>query len=543
MYEFYLQLNVYTKIVIAILQLIFLYHFLIFYILKSVYKKFLFWQLNIYIVFCLGGFIGLQKFAPEIFKDYFLNPWALKVFNYFLSPLINHSYYLIPITVFFFFFKSFYVHKLFPEKKFKHGANFTPTKSKDGIYIGDYNLKVLPSHIRHFSRRFSNKLFLPLNRLSRGITIIGDMGSGKSRLMQILEEDIRKKYPNAPILIHDPKGEWLRTLYNPETDLIFAPHDKRSANWDILHDFKENPEMRHSIISTAIESHHTGSNSDRFWTDSAVSLIKEAFSYDTLDAIKKYLIHKKNMSEDDKTFLSVFASAKIGVKDIVSVQLMNKDKKPKSIIDFINHKGRIFLLNNPACASEQEGALTLFLSAFMLKAISMPDVDENSLRAAIIVDEALTFHLPAEVERAIYSQSRSKGLCIIASAQRLPNKQYNERGMWADQANHILAMRISDLNTRTLFSQRIGHILYDEKQHSVSVGNKNTSTTDSSVEKKHNILAPEDYGTLKNREFILFHENGVAPGIVRDINTKQNNDIKPIDYIPRTDLIEFMKEL
>jgi len=119
----------------------------------------------------------------------------------------------------------------------------------------------------------------------------------------------------------------------------------------------------------------------------------------------------------------------------------------------------------------------------MLKAISMPDVDENSLRAAIIVDEALTFHLPAEVERAIYSQSRSKGLCIIASAQRLPNKNYGERGMWADQANNIFAMRISDLETRRLFSQRIGQILYNEKQHSISIGDKNTSTTDSEVEK------------------------------------------------------------
>ena len=543
MHELYLQLNGYVKLILIIFQIVFFYHFLIFYILKSPHKKLLFWQLNIYILFCVFGFIGLREYWPNVYISYFQHPWTLKIFKLIISPLFEYSYFLLPVTALLLVFKNFYIYKLFPERKLKHGANFAPTKAISGIFFGNYTLKVLPAHIRSFSRKFNNKLFLPFNRLSRGITIVGDMGSGKSRLMQIFEEDIRKQYPNTPMLIHDPKGEWLRTLYNPETDLIFAPHDKRSANWDILHDFKENPEMRHSIISTAIEAHKSGGNSDRFWSDSAVSLIKEGFSNDTLDAIKEYLIYKKTKSGDDKTFLSIFATAKIGFKDIATIQLMNTGKKPKSIIDFIKHPGRIFLLNNPACASEQEGALTLFLSAFMLKAISMPDVDENSLRAAIIVDEALTFHLPAEVERAIYSQSRSKGLCIIASAQRLPNKNYGERGMWADQANNIFAMRISDLETRRLFSQRIGQILYNEKQHSISIGDKNTSTTDSEVEKKHNILSPEDYGSLKNREFILFHENGIAPGFVRDINNQQNDNIKPIDYDPREDLIQFIKEL
>ncbi|MCX5784349.1 MAG: hypothetical protein NTX59_01540 [Elusimicrobia bacterium] len=48
---------------------------------------------------------------------------------------------------------------------------------------------------------------------------------------------------------------------------------------------------------------------------------------------------------------------------------------------------------------------------------------------------------------------------------------------------------------------------------------------------------------MKNREFLLFHETGVAPGRVRDIDSRQNDEIKTIDYTPRTDLVEYMKDL
>lgn len=215
----------------------------------------------------------------------------------------------------------------------------------------------------------------------------------------------------------------------------------------------------------------------------------------------------------------------------------------RTIEDFVHHKGRIFLLNNPACKGEQAGALTLFLSAFLMKIISMPDLAEDQLRAVAMIDEALTFHLPIDVETSVYSQSRSKGLCIIASAQWLPRKAEHERGMWAHQANNIFAMRIGDLDTRAAFSQRIGKLLYNEKQKSVSTGDKNSSSTTSEVEKQHHAFAPEDYGSLKNREFILFHENGVAPGRVRDIDSRQDDNIKTIDYTQRKDLIEFMKDL
>ena len=50
------------------------------------------------------------------------------------------------------------------------------------------------------------------------------------------------------------------------------------------------------------------------------------------------------------------------------------DAPQLSIDDFLRRRGRIMLLNAPCCASEQKGAFYLFLSAFLLRALSMPDV-------------------------------------------------------------------------------------------------------------------------------------------------------------------------
>lgn len=546
MLDLYTGLNVHVKLVFAILQLLVIYHFLVFYILNPARKKIIFWQIVTYVCLSAGGYYYLRSCKPAIYAEYFNNEYARKLYSGLLRPALAWAFYLPLFTAALLVLKHYFLHRMFPEKNLKHGPDFVPTIAGDldGIYVGDFDRDVLPPHVRGFARRYKNRLIIPCNRLSRGITILGDMGSGKSRLMQILEEMTRTKYPDIPILIHDPKGEWLRTFYNPKTDLIFAPYDKRSCSWDVMRDFKENPEMLHSIVSTAIEAHHSGSQ-DRFWSDKAVDLIKEAFSYPDIDKAKKYLKYKRDMNAADRTFLSVYSTATIGFKDIAAVQLMNAGlaEPARTIMDFVNHKGRIFLLNSPACKGEQAGALTLFLSAFLLKTISLPDMGERQLRAVAMIDEALTFHLPADVEVPIYSQSRSKGLCIIASAQWLPKKFDNERGLWANMANHIFAMRTTDLETRSSFSQRIGNLLYDEKQKSVSTGDKNSSSTTSEVEKQHHAFAPEDYGRLKNREFLLFHETGVAPGRVRDIDSRQNDEIKTIDYTPRTDLVEYMKDL
>jgi len=443
----------------------------------------------------------------------------------------------------------FYFYQRSSKSTLKHGPEFSsPTLNDDtipGITIGRIDRNVLPEITRQFCNVNELPVILAYDRLSRGITALGEMGMGKSRLLAAIEAGIRKQYPDIPILIHDPKGEWLRTCYNPETDLIFAPNDERSCGWKIWEDFKLHPELRHSLITSAVESHHSG-QSDRFWSDTAIQLLKTAVSKPDVETAKKFLKLKKDENAGDKTFQSTYATAALSFRDIATIDYIAKKGPAKTIDEFLQHKGRIFLLNNPACATEQHGALSLMLSAFLIQAVSQPDLPEPQLRAAVIIDEALTFHLPADVERVVYNQSRSKGLCIVAAAQRLPDSTYGERGMWANQAYHYFAMRISDLRTREALAQRTGKLIFNEEQKSNSEskgidGNGNTSTSE--VERHYSAMSPESFGALSPREFILFHNAGIAPGIVANVPGEQRDDIKTIQYTPQDAALEFLADI
>lgn len=533
------------QFLIIVISFVFIYHFFVFYLWKPVRKKLLFWQVVFYFTVVIVGYYILQKYYPDRFEYIFGTIYIQRLHKIFWIPFLNQiALPAIFLIVIIFIFEKYLIRRLSGIKAVKHGPLFTSTKDNIGIVIGKFDRSVLPGHIQNFAPYSTKSLILPFNRLSRGITILGDMGCGKSRLMKAIQDGIRKQYPNIPILIHDPKGEWLRACYDSETDIIFAPFDQRSCGWKLWEDFKLHPELRYSVISTAVESHISGPNTDRFWADSAISLLKDLASTESIAAAKSSLIERKEASANDRTFMSIYSTSIVGFKDVVTVELLSQNSHNKKVIDeFLKFPGRIFLLNNPCCSAEQHGSLTLLLSAFLLQAVSHPDVSENELRAAVFIDEALTFHLPVDIERAVYSQSRSKGLCIVASAQRLPNRTYGERGMWAGQAANIFGMRMTDMETRNSLSQRLGSMMYDEKQQSISHGEKSSSKTNSNVQRQHAVLAPEDFGSLKNREFILFHEHGVASGKVIDIAGEQVDNIKTILYNERKDVTEFMRGL
>lgn len=539
----YLRLPSFYKLIIFLLLFIFTYHFFVFFIWRPSKKKLLFWQVIIYIAMLCSIYL-LRFINYYYYQLLFESGYSRKIYYYLIRPSIHSgTVVLIICVVSIVIVRLFFKQLLIKKKKLVHGPVFNhPDVSQDkGFPIGRYLRDVLPGHISEFASGGNKDILVPFDSLSRTTAILGDMGSGKSRLMYLFQDAIRKYYPDIPVLIHDPKGEWLRTYYDPKTDIIFAPYDKRSCAWHLWEDFRKYPELRFSVISTAIESHHSGSH-DVFWSHSATALLKDASHCNTLEDARTYLYSEKERNETDNTFRSIFTSSLISFRDMVSVELAarRKDTRALSIDDFLHFPGRIFLLNNPACASEQHGALTLLLSAFLLRAISLPDVPAGELRAAAIIDETLTFRLPPDVELPVYSQCRSKGLAIIASAQRLPSRQ--EQGAWASHSANIFGMRVSDLATRKALSERIGMMRYNEPQKSTSSGDKSFSTTKSQIQRDHAALAPEDFGKLRNKEFILFHDYGVSPGIVKNV-LKEQRDVKTFIYNDRKDVSDFMSLL
>ena len=409
--------------------------------------------------------------------------------------------------------------------RLQHGPAFRlPMKTAGpAINVGRVEPKILPGHCRWLAGR-GGDIRTPFDRLSCGITILGEKGAGKSRLLFAIHDAIRAQYPRVPILIHDPKSEWFRTYYEPGKDLFFAPHFKGSAAWALWPDFKRAPELRHELLSTCVYAHQD--RDDTFWMDQAVDLLHQISGFQTISKAAEYLADIPHQHPDDKFLLSVFGTAKLGFLDLVKTENMSAiaGSRPRSIDDFLAWPGRIILLNNPSCASEQKGAFSLFLTAFLLRALSMPDVPAGELRAVAIIDEALTFSLPPDVDRRIYALCRSKGVCIVAGAQRLPDRQRNERGEWRN-AEYTFAMKCVDQDTQRELSKRAGSLIFQRPTRSTTTSSsrqaEGPSYTTSEQDMRQEAIPPEHFGRLAPREFVLFHDQGLVTGKTVEVRREQ----------------------
>ncbi len=439
--------------------------------------------------------------------------------------------------------RTFNPHADDPNRQMQYGPIFREPylNGSTAMMVANYSRDVLPEASRWASKTGEWPVELPFRKISSGITILGEKGSGKSRLMFAMHDELRSKYPDTPILVHDPKGEWYRTYFDKHTDVLFGPHIEGSSSWDVWADLKDHPEMLHGIINTAVYAHP--SNGDTFWLDNAVGLLENAFSAPSLDEARSYLIAKKEANIDDKMFLSIYGTAKLALRDIVKVALTKPDKgSPSRIDDYLRWKGRIILLNNPAFAAEQRGSFNLFLSAFLLRALSLPDLPSGQIRLVAFIDEALTFSLPPEIEKLIYTQSRSKGIVIVAGAQRLPERENREMGEWAT-AEYMFAMKVLSLNTQAQLSKRAGEIAYHERTSNRQWSQEgHRGESEGTQPRTHAAIPPETFGRLGNRECFLFHDEGITPAVTVRVNREQR-DIPLPGYLVRPDVVEFMKKL
>jgi hypothetical protein len=425
--------------------------------------------------------------------------------------------------------------------KLRYGPSFDrPTaRPTNSILAGEIDRRIIPNHARWIAQR-SGEIRIPYDRLSCGVTVIGEKGSGKSRLLFNFHDAIRARYPHIPIVIHDPKGEWFRSYYNPDADLVFAPHFKGTSSWSLWSDFKDIPQLRHELIAAAVYAHDN--KDDRFWLDSAVNLLLSVSNAATLDAAAYLLAKMREENREDKSWLSIFSTAMPGLLDIAKVELCpSGDDGPKSIKEYLRWPGRIFLLNDPSCATEQKGTFSLFLSAFLLRALSGPDMEAGKLRAVAIIDEALTFNLPADVDRRIYALCRSKGLSIISGAQRLPDRHGGERGEW-QTAEYLIGMKVISQETQASLSRRAGQIVYDEPHKGRSESDGRVATSESQRGEKMDAIPPEHFGRLEPRQFILFHDRGLVSGRTAEVSRPQYNRRFPA-YDPREEIYEFARRL
>lgn len=484
----------------------------------------------------------LSLFSPKhlvplfhIFKVKIFHPATNTILSILSSiPIIVVIITGIVITTIFILFIVFLITKFFglgkQDKILHYGpAQYKTDRDKAGVVVGRAINYDVPGYGQLTSYNLESRIIsIDASMLSKTTCVIGDMGQGKSRLMKIYYDKIKELYPRIPVLIHDPKGEWLRSCYNSETDLIFSPYDKRSVKWDIWRDISLHPELMYLIAKTSILAHQQGGSSeDTYWINSATELLQDVMTQGDIYKLAEKLLAKKQAEGDNKTFLSTYSTVKSGLRDLISISLMH-DQNTITLDNIIQSNSTIFLTNPATIRGENQGGLSIFLTAFLMYMLAQPDVIESQLQAAAIIDESLLFDLPKEVENAIYTMSRSKGLAIIASILALPQEWQRETHLL--KAQTFFTFKCSDLKTRDYFSHHAGDIIYEEERVTESrSGWKDRSISKSFDRRQQKAIPQEIFNSLDKREYFLFQAGRFCKGYAAEAEMKQT-EIEPLVY-------------
>ncbi|MBM2886480.1 type IV secretion system DNA-binding domain-containing protein [Chromobacterium phragmitis] len=114
-------------------------------------------------------------------------------------------------------------------------------------------------------------VFIPVSMLTRGISLVGSMGGGKSQAMGSLL-DVASEL-KMKMVVYDEAGEFVSHFYRPGRDVILNPLDVRHAEWQIFNDLFKKWDY-YQMASYFVESPKE-EDSNKMFNEGAVQLIAD----------------------------------------------------------------------------------------------------------------------------------------------------------------------------------------------------------------------------------------------------------------------------
>ena len=298
------------------------------------------------------------------------------------------------------------------------------------VYIGHFTLskamdEFTPENIKEQVEK--TPLYIKALELTKGLVVLGKMGSGKSVLLKnIFAQDF---YNRA--VVNDVKGEYVSSFYREGLDIIYNIFDDRSKLWDIFGDVEKNPALAQAIAEAVVEtiSHHKD-----FWLTAAATLFKEALLHATFtgsdDKYSTFISYikqhrEKAVAEDNRTALSIHATLEPVLETFRILAWLEKQNIEKfSLYDFAESTDtRLFLLLDPAHEKAMKPLTNGLLTALISILLSRPDTKEDF--TLFLLDEFLSIRIPENIQTQLFTLARSKGIQLITASQYLSKD--NER--------------------------------------------------------------------------------------------------------------------
>lgn len=366
---------------------------------------------------------------------------------------------------------------------------------KEGIEIDHFTYK---PGVRRYLFLFSwfgeyfTKVPLKISPIdfTKGSLIIGQQGAGKTELfLSILLQNIEYTHFQRQVL-HDVKGDLTQKFYRSSRDIILNPYDKRAHVWDF---FDENDIGTVEIFFNAYMKAVQGSKKD-FFSGSAqdryMGLIKEIF-FRNISTGEKWA---QFISELNRYFEAVAQLEKSSEKDVAQTMrlqleffklqyfLISNGARTFSLKEFFKSSNRsLYMLNSAEYSQTLNPYFSGFVAALTAVLVSLQDTKNNF--TLLLLDEYLTFLevLPDETVTQLHTLIRSKGGCLMAAVQYIPERsgEKNIHQALLNSAYWMFVFETTDNYTIRQIQQSVGKVEYTKRQLSSSNNTKRSRAQES----------------------------------------------------------------
>ena len=365
---------------------------------------------------------------------------------------------------------------------------------------------------------------IPFESENRHFLIIGAPGSGKTVLLNPVIEQLKAR--QEKLIVHDFKGDMVTKFYNPLTDFIFNPLDKRCIKWNIWNDIDDEIDIR-SIAASLFVSN---SKEDPFWNDAAK---------DVFEAILIYLLKNKLTTNADIWEHINLPAAKI--KDILASDpdtmtairyIQDADsKQTQGVLSKLNQMTKcfrylkdidgnfsikewvksykdstIFLVNYADVKDTIAPAITLFIDIAAKATLTL--IDDLNRRIFFFLDEFGQLKKMTSLID-ILTNGRSKGVSIWLAIQDIGQIDniygYALKKTIINALNNYIIFGLNDPDTAKFFTEKIGErklLTTDEMIHHDAHGETEQMGVRKS-QKIEKLMMASDLMNLQEREALI----------------------------------------
>jgi type IV secretory pathway TraG/TraD family ATPase VirD4 len=339
------------------------------------------------------------------------------------------------------------------------------------------------------------KIPIPKGAETRHFFIVGKSGTGKTRLVYSFIDQLRKRGGKA--VIYDFKGDFISCFYDPSTDLIFNPLDRRSVHWCVLREietFADVDSISMSLIPSSMRD-------DKFWVDAARDVFSSILFYlkYTKQETNQHLWHYCSLSEEDmlnqmiiavnqgveiaKRALGYLLGYEKGSKvasDVLSTMRQYTNcffytshlKNDFSIKSWLEDEkgGFLFIVGFPKLRDTLRPLLSLFIDIAIKHALSLPE--DTKRRIFFILDEFSTLQKLSAILFCL-EQGRSKGLSLVLALQDFNQLEriYHEAAFSIlNNCSTIISFALNDPRSQEILSKVFGEAEILETDETFSLG-------------------------------------------------------------------------